>query len=320
MSKARAHFKLGQEVKIQFLHHLRHLLRECSYLPDPAAKIYFQNHVLNRFRDYRPRKHQGVFWRPAQKWILDERHQAQCLHECRKKVSFLYRAGMGDVKALTRVLYNTYGRSGKRRHQLLAPYLAPELPKDAQAEQAKPEIVDRKLELPSAIKLLGATQAKQQEVKYARVLSKFAKYTDPVLPATNNWGREMPTNRIENAKRRRYNELLEKLLPPLPDDEWERLRKLAVGETSFPGPPSRRTRLPGLPELPPVKRRNLLTARSMRRLWQSVLVQCPRMKWDSINQKWEIVWSKLETVRPKDLIAASEQTFLFEPIEPNASI
>lgn len=36
------------------LHIFRALLRQCTYLPDPAARQYMHRHIVSRFRDYHP--------------------------------------------------------------------------------------------------------------------------------------------------------------------------------------------------------------------------------------------------------------------------
>ncbi|KAI4153090.1 MAG: hypothetical protein LQ340_002517 [Diploschistes diacapsis] len=313
MSVARPHYKLSYEVKLTFLRHLRHLLRECTYLPDPAARKYFHNHILDRFRDYRPRADRDSILIPKQKWILDERHQVHCLQECRKKISFLHRASMGDVTALTRALCNTYGRSGRRRHELLRPYARPDVPKDSQeVGQVGDDTKSSLLDIPDAVKILGEAQTKQQDMRPTRQIGQFKKFTKPVLPERNSWGRKMPLKRIVNAKRRRYNELLDRILPPVTHDEWDRLRRLATGEIPFAGPPARRARLAGLPELPIIEDRHILTARFMRRLWGIIFLQTPTMAWDSVEGKWKIEWGKLDDIRPKSLEVRERDSYLFE--------
>ena len=219
---------------------------------------------------------------------------------------------MGDETALTRVLYNTYGRTGKRRHELLKPYLQPDIPKDPTELQLPcAKVESSMLELPKALKLLGQTQTQHTEMKAARVIHRFKKYTEPVLPPTNIWGRNMPQKRIANAKRRRYNDLLERLLPPIPQDEWDRLRSLAMGQISYSGPLARRIRLPGLPELPHVEDRHILTRRFMRRLWAKVFLQCPTMSYDAVKGQWSIVWGKLVAIRTESLNPTDEERYLF---------
>ena len=314
MSCARPHFKLSYETKRTFLHHLRRLLRECTYLPDPAARTYHHNYVLDRFRDYRPRSGKNDFW-PSQKWIRDERHQVQCLHKCRQRISLLYRANGGEKAALTNVLLEAYGRIGKRKHELLKPYTQPDIPNNPDELQKPEQAIDSPiLQLPEALKLLGRTQPKQHNATTHQHITKFAKYTKPVLPEKNIWGRPMPRKRIRNAKRRTYNELLKRLLPPLPQDEWDRLRGLAAGETSFPKLPLRRTRLPGLPELPVVEDGHNITRRFMQRLWGSLFVICPTMNFDAVKSKWQIAWGQTEDIKPGHLDIDKKLLYLFEPL------
>lgn len=49
----------------------------------------------------------------------------QHLKEARHELRFLKRANLGDLKAVNKVLQLTYGRIGKRKHQLLAVHTFP---------------------------------------------------------------------------------------------------------------------------------------------------------------------------------------------------
>ena len=319
MSSVLPHFQLPYEAKQAFLHHLRYLLRECTYLPDPAAREYIHNHILRRFREFRPRNSQdgcrpGQKW-IKQKWIRNPQHVTKCMHECRSMTSRLYRASKGDRHALIQVLHDTYGRNGRRRHELLLPLLQPDIPKDSnQLEKPITKVGRAMLQLPRAVTLLGTAQAKQEKrgMKSTRSVGTFRKFLQPLLPAENNWGRPMPQKRINNRKREKWNELEGRLLPPLPKDEWERLKGLAAGKISCPNIPVRRHRLPGLPELPDVKEIHELTPRFMRRLWGSVFLQCPIMNRNEVNDEWNIVWGSLEDIKSGQLDASDEASHLFE--------
>jgi hypothetical protein len=44
---------------------------------------------------------------------------SELFRQARKRLTFLKKANLGDVKAVNAILAHTYGRTGKRRHELL---------------------------------------------------------------------------------------------------------------------------------------------------------------------------------------------------------
>jgi hypothetical protein len=114
----------------------------------------------------------------------------------------------------------------------------------------------------------------------------------------------MPGVRVKNKLSDWYASLLSTVQPPLPDKEWDQLRALALGIARAQPPIPRRKKL----TLPPsvlemvVTRGKLpdnlfrkdyahhINPRYMQRLWAEVFSQCSHMKYDSANDKWNVIW------------------------------
>jgi hypothetical protein len=130
----------------------------------------------------------------------------------------------------------------------------------------------------------------------------------PVIAELNIWHRPMPQVRVKNMKQQHYAYLLARTLPPLPENEWTRLRDLASGRIPIEAPISRRslqdsTRKNSDSALEVVVRygkvpKNVfenrkvhaLTPRFMRRLYGLVFSQCPLMEFDATKDTWTITW------------------------------
>ena len=114
----------------------------------------------------------------------------------------------------------------------------------------------------------------------------------------------MPDVRVKNQLSDWYANLLSTVQPPLPDNEWDQLRALALGITRARPPIPRRKNLappPSVLEMVVARGKlpkNLfrkdyahnINPRFMQRLWAEVFSQCPLMKYDSVNDKWNVIW------------------------------
>ncbi|KAL2351325.1 hypothetical protein BJ546DRAFT_996473 [Cryomyces antarcticus] len=101
-------------------HLLRALLRQSTYLPDSNSRVHIRKHIIGRFRDYTPSGRDvtgSVKFSPERLCVV--------LKDARKKLSFLKEANRGKQKQLLKVLLLTYGRTGKRRHELIKVLLKP---------------------------------------------------------------------------------------------------------------------------------------------------------------------------------------------------
>lgn len=102
---------------------LRAILREATYLPDEHARAFVTKHAISRFREYAPgSKKQSV---------VDARLEDK-ITEARQAFHRLRRANDGAIKDLQHVLLLSYGRKGKRRHELSRPLLKADPGKDEQ--------------------------------------------------------------------------------------------------------------------------------------------------------------------------------------------
>ncbi|KAI9830599.1 MAG: hypothetical protein M1826_004625 [Phylliscum demangeonii] len=354
------------------LHLLRALLRECTYLPDPAARTAVSQHVLTRFREYDPvrvarrRNH-------LNRCDPSPRRQKKVLTDARRGLSILMRANLGEARALRRVLLFTYGRVGKPRRVLMAQLTQPDIPVDDEAVRdmrfARP---GSKSDASASISTSASTSAspsprttpskKPRKRKHTRpsprpspqpsprtspslwsrlwaviqsqlrqrppaVVKRELKRATPVLPAQNLWKRPLPKKREQNLRRKFYREMLDRVLPPLPEPAWDRLRRLATGAQPWTGPVPRRRRAAEADQAAvsyldadflryPIDRQRFrlndggasvhrITARSMRRLWTQVLALCPvvRGRGSELNDgndhaaavsragRWQVEWA-----------------------------
>ncbi|KAL9116950.1 MAG: hypothetical protein Q9187_006517 [Circinaria calcarea] len=287
----------------------RALLRECTYLPDPAARVYFQSHITSRFREYWPRK-AGDY---RQYKTPSVSRQKALLKQARKGLGLLLRANAGYSSALEKVLAHTYGRTGKRRHELMRFVRAPDIPESHEdvikLAAASVEGAWQGTFLTNRMKAL----VKAQKLQRASLSSRSPiKHLAPEIPPTNIWGRPMPKKRVHNLEKNWFAKLLDKVLPPLPLQEWEHLRNLAHGRVAWRRPPPRRGNLlPVLPEDGP-SHPHQITPRYMRRLWAKIFVQCPVMSWDGSKSEWVVDWGTVETTTLQE--TGEDKSMLFQGI------
>jgi len=242
----------------------------------------------------------------------------------------LENAGKGDMDALKKVLLAVHGREGERKRMLLKYLLQPDeeaLPKDASALQDlidKPVEANKKAHIPSQ-KLYNFIR-NQQENQPLELHKEKIRQVKPKMPKENIWGRPLPANLKESRQKKWWAVTLEKILPPIPRSEWERLRGLASGAVPLEAQPTRRTAIPteveelsadekskellqyfqtparpkvnGLAQLAelhrPIKHNETngtdIRNRSIRRLYASIWSLSPTMTYDEVGKKWDIAW------------------------------
>lgn len=114
----------------------------------------------------------------------------------------------------------------------------------------------------------------------------------------------MPIKRVRNLKRAWYAETLDKIMPPLPEAEWDELHMRASGKLPWEGPVVRRKWVGGPDDEGQshvVGERLIInsnhsnphkiTRKYMRRLWAKLFEQCPVMKPNAArNSATEILW------------------------------
>lgn len=282
------------------LHLLRALLRECTYLPDSAARERMHKDVIARFR--------------SQRSSSSLPRQTNLLQAARKALSLLRRANDGRTAALFKVLALTYGRTGKRRHILLQSVLEPDIPADhtavaALSASAKPKTAES--EVSPRFQALLNSQADRPGLSLIKPAFKSAR---PAIPEMNAWRRPVPACRVRNIKKRWLHKMKDRAMPPLPKSEMERLRCLVHGELKWDGPVPRRahartsssdrgdstldilvrSRIPARQVFPGRNTNSgnphIITKRLMRRLWGRILTQCPSLIWNDRRKSWEVEW------------------------------
>lgn len=300
------------------IHLLRALLRQCTYLPDSAAREYLHRHIIARYRAKCPR-----FRRPPQPGpplcpkpeTLGTQKQ-HLLQTARDGLALLHRANSGYMRALTKVLALTYGRTGKRRHELLSLLQAPDIPSDqtAVASLSASLTTTPTFNVPPRLEALVKSQIQQGHTDF---VNPPLKQVAPRIPKQNIWRRPVPMKRVRNIQRNWLNMVLERAMPPLPEEEWERLRRLANGELKWEGPVQRRakveesrekdgslfpergfdieeldkrmgSRTTGFKDSP-----HKINGRLMRRLWARTFRQSPVMKWNATKKSWYFEWGRL---------------------------
>lgn len=299
------------------LHLYRALLRECTYLPDSQARIYLRDHVIRSYRNYLPRNH-------SRRKVIPLAPQVALLRRGRKSLSVLQRANQGYLRPLQNVLFWTYGRKGRRRRELMDKLMEQEIPQNHEAVEAliATNRYTRHWTPPAMLMALLRSQARNTD-SLDRIVGGAQKLKPaPAIPEKNTWGRPMPEKRVKNLMRKWYAKQVDRLLPPLPEAEVERLRALSDGKAgSMEGPIPRRKlvsvatteRDPLLNERlllegPPQShtfaayvqgRPHQLSSRLLQRLWLNIFSHVPVMTWDSAKEKWEVKWSVKDRARPQ---------------------
>ncbi|KAL8867478.1 MAG: hypothetical protein Q9174_005641 [Haloplaca sp. 1 TL-2023] len=318
----------------------RALLRQCTYLPDPAASQYIRSHVIHRFNTY---IHSHDTRASHVIKIKNKKPISTALKDARKSLKYLQRANDGHPQHLYNILAMTYARVGKRKRQIMSKLTTPTPPPDTESvAQLSQQIVDEKLgkkekeppPLSDKFQTLLKIQLKQSASRFERATLKDSK---PNVPATNSWGRKFPYKRRVNFIKRWKADTLGRILPPLEAEEWERLRKLSTGEMRWDGPVKKRKMgtMSGSFDVPKIEidtgiRRfsaeqvpyrltsstervvkrarhwdtmtnpRELTGRFMRGLWRKIFLQCPKMEWNEKMGFWEVTWG--EKAKTGDLL------------------
>lgn len=207
------------------LHLYRHLLREASYLPLPA-RPWIDGDIKQLFR-----KHRELNGRT-------ERRIKQAHHDLR----YLRAANAGDIVRMRKVLLRAFGRTGRRRRQLVtmlvhrdAPTNTSELEKyasDAAAVAAERRKVDW-LDSWDVSKLRTFAQSQAQAAlpnpPRAPLLYNQT-VPEKLIPAENSWGRPWAPKVARTKLKKVWKSVVDKVMPPLPKEEWERLGRIATGK------------------------------------------------------------------------------------------
>jgi len=314
---------------------LRSILREATYLPDSEARRYIRAYAVARFRDYRHGS------KPSD--VLRSRRDAK-IKEARKGLSVLQRAAAGHFKCFQKVLLLAYGRTGRRRHELMRPLLevsdevstarstareASATPVDDEGPSTASEksfdvtsVLDKLPRLNGKLRTLLMSQMNEASPDVTRKNPKHIYQFQPQIPEMNAWKRPMPISRQVNMTKTWYARTLDRVSPPLPKEDWHRLKRLALDGPSpedrqvarrkpaivLKGPLQSGSSRPvtsaaqvplsalGIELTRPGKRitRSIaprkLSDRQLRRLFTWIYAQCPLMHWMSEQGHWKIEW------------------------------
>ena len=319
-----------RNVSFEIVSNYRALLRAAGYLPDSFARKYAFERIKSRFRASRAKASKLPRENEKSRKDSQDEYTKQHLQRARRSRRLLENAGKGDMDALKKVLLAVHGREGERKRMLLKYLLQPDeeaLPKDASALQDlidKPVEANKKANIPSQ-KLYNFIK-NQQENQPLELHKEKIRQVKPKMPKENIWGRPLPANLKESRRKKWWAVTLEKILPPIPRSEWERLRGLATGAVPLEAQPTRRTAIPteveelsadekskellqyfqtparpkvnGLAQLAelhrPIKHNETngtdIRNRSIRRLYASIWSLSPTMTYDEVGKKWDIVW------------------------------
>ena len=230
----------GQASVIRSL--LRSLLREATYLPDPAARFWVAQKIRYEFR------------RNAKETKLDR--ISTSIKYAKRQLSFIRRANLGRLALLLKIIRMTYGRTGERRHDLLNKYLhllpstelvgtkcAVEEDKSSNKSPWKSPANPR--QIVAIPKVKGDKNVFDLSDNYARLRQLLKSQSAALgiprrllleIPLENAWFRPMPLVRIKNKVNKWLLSLLAVAQPPLPFAEWESLRLKAWGmvDTEIP--------------------------------------------------------------------------------------
>ncbi|KAF2245326.1 hypothetical protein BU26DRAFT_567923 [Trematosphaeria pertusa] len=368
---------------LRSIHLLRALLREASYLSDAHARQYFRRYIVNRFRAYQPThnatasihaqavdklRHRGFRRRHIS--IINERTRAM-QRKAQKGLNYLRRANLAEAPCLEKILLFTYGRMGRRKYALLEHLLRPDaVAKDTTEEGAADEELAPLQKLYySNERFLSFFDAPKQKSnteyvidisdRYSRLkavvksqcqngvaLGRGLKRPNLVTPIYNVWQRPMPVKRARNNVRRWYAETMTRLLPPLPDEEWDSIQAMISGKKWISFVKTRTRAVPLDPEPRQeedqfktlvhdalaldkpskadrpagVDRPHTLNPRFMQRLYAKIHTYCCKLEWNDERNKWVAVWgSPLHGLSPR-LYSTPVDATLFAGVDEEGNV
>lgn len=288
-----------------------------------------RDHVMGRFRRY-------YFNSEIQH---ETEHQRKLRKTALQQLSLLRRANEGYIKSLEQVLRLSYGRTGKRRNDLLCKLIAPETPVDSQevAELInKPFAFHDGWEPPSVVRALLKAQHNYGIINELGVRPQV-RSIEPPIPKENSWGRPLAAVRRRNIRKNWYTAALRSLLPPLPEEELNTLEGLISGRLHWE-PPKRRKTIGSSPEEDsylrflvdgPQKGRTFrlyvngrphnITRRFMRRLWRRIDCLVPRMSWNDAAQKYAFKWAPVKAMAETSL-PMDDDPEIFGNVNPQGQV
>jgi len=243
-----ARFELPMPTELRYVY--RALLRAATYLPDPLVRTYVHDTVVKRFRATSSKIQFRARHDELPKLLIDRYHGHKSILALRRTVNKLDRATLGSADDLKDVLLRAYGRLGRRRRELLTKFMVAEESELPINDQALEDIINNHLvdKQPrfgpnSKFNVLQKSQMATQTALIRK--SRRLKAKDVQIPKENMWGRPLPLKLALSLKKKNFAWSLDRMFPPLPDHEWDRLRDLATGVIPTEKPRPRRPRAGG---------------------------------------------------------------------------
>jgi len=209
----------------------RHLLREASYLP-PLARAPIDEQIKRRFRRCRHNE--------PPKSLED-------LGQARHDLRMLRAANAGDMTRMQRVMLIAFGRVGRRRRELSARLVHRTSPATDSAEKSpaaaelhKEDWLDD-WDIPR-LRAFSRSQVMAGLSNTPRpTLSSYQTVETSVIPAQNSWGRPLPDRLHRKKRRNMWKSVADKCMPPLPEEEWGKIKAIVQGtpEGAWLPPPRR---------------------------------------------------------------------------------
>lgn len=188
------------------LHLFRAILREATYLPDNAARIFHAKHVAAAFRQHRSEAEKNDRCLSA----LPSKQEAYYLKRARKYLYMLQRANQGYLKNLENVLRMTYARKGKRRRKLMEDLMA----RDTTDVKLLPDSF-KQWKPPNEFAVLLRKQNKIQDYFDRRSIKPM-----PKIPALTTSNKPFPKRRALKMMRKWYARHAQIIQVPLTEAEW----------------------------------------------------------------------------------------------------
>ncbi|KAF2108893.1 hypothetical protein BDV96DRAFT_503785 [Lophiotrema nucula] len=333
--------------RLKSTHLLRALLRAATYLPDAHARTFLRRYIVHRFKVHQPAQnatstaavqnqeryfHGGG--RRRKPSVIEERTRLM-QRKARKGLNYLQRANQGHYACLQKILMLTYGRIGPRRYALLDKLLQPDSSPDGrdsldessplqklyysnkrflQFFDAPAKISDSEISISISDRYSKLRSTIVTQRMSGISIGRSMKSDKVIAPSKNAWQRAMPMSRARNIVRRWYAETMTKLLPPLPEHEWDELRAYATGQKRCEASIKRRTPVGNLSSqatlasqsaidqglvlakpsraLKPggLSRPHAITPHFMRRMYGKILCLSCKLVWNEEYQKWSAIW------------------------------
>ncbi|KAL2173078.1 uncharacterized protein P884DRAFT_213085 [Thermothelomyces heterothallicus CBS 202.75] len=231
------------------LHLYRHLLRESSYLP-PLVRQSADKLIKARFRKDKGDAERGP------------KHVRNGLHELR----VLRAANSGDMARMRRVMLRAFGRIGRRRRELvsrlvqrdmptntkeLAEYVA-EMAPHAEKYKTSDWLDDWDVEKLRTFALSQINASLNNSPKMPITINQVT--PEKKLPKENAWGRPLPIKLARTKLKNMWKSAADKIMPPLPVEEWKALQAIAEGTAQGWLPPPRRALAKSMSEASQAKR------------------------------------------------------------------